>query len=154
MANDLRSLSVCLRSSVFFRHMTAFVLVVALLATSMAEENQAEAADSRVRISQSGLFQVSFESQQQPIAINQIHSWVLHVETADGQTVANADITLSGGMPAHDHGLPTSPRMTQYLGNGEYLIEGIRFHMNGSWDIVITINAGGDRDTVVIRLEL
>ncbi len=154
MANDLRSLSVCLRSRVFFRHMTAFVLVVALLAASMAEENQAEAADSRVRISQSGLFQVSFESKQQPIAINQIHSWVLHVETADGQPVANADITLSGGMPAHDHGLPTSPRMTQYLGNGEYLIEGIRFHMNGSWDIVITISAGGDRDTVVIRLEL
>jgi len=134
--------------------MTAFVLVVALLAASMAEENQAESADSRVRISQSGLFQVSYESKQHPIVINRIHSWVLHVETADGQPVANADITLLGGMPAHDHGLPTSPRMTQYLGDGEYLIEGMRFHMNGYWEIAITISAGGDRDTVIIRLEL
>ena len=154
MANGLRIASACLHSSVFFRYMTAFMLVVALLAASMAGENQAESADSRVRISQSGLFQVSYESKQYPIVINRIHSWVLHVATAGGQPVANADITLLGGMPEHDHGLPTSPRMTQYLDNGEYLIEGIRFHMNGSWEITITISAGGDRDTVVILLEL
>ena len=154
MTNDFPSAGVCLRCRVFFRYTTVFVLSVALFAAAMAEDNQAESADSRVWISQSGLFQVNYKSQQHPITINRMHSWVLHVETADGQPVANADITLSGGMPAHDHGLPTSPRMTQYLGNGEYLIEGIRFHMNGSWDIVITISAGGDRDTVVIRLEL
>jgi len=130
------------------------VLVVALFAASMAEENQAESADRDVWISQSDLFQVGYESQQQPITINRMHNWVLHVETADGQPVENADITLLGGMPEHDHGLPSSPRMTQYLGNGDYLIEGIRFHMNGSWEITITISAGGDRDTVVILLEL
>ena len=154
MTNDFRIAGVCLRCRVFFRYTTAFLLVVVLLATSMAEENQAESAGSRVWISQSGLFQVGYKSQQEPIMINRMHSWVLHVETADGQPVANADITLSGGMPEHDHGLPTSPRMTQYLGNGEYLIEGIRFHMNGSWEITITISAAGDRDTVVILLEL
>ena len=154
MTNNFRIASVCLCCRVFFRYTTAFVFVVALLATSMAEENQAESADSRVWISQSGLFQVSYKSQQQPITINRMHSWVLHVETAGGQPVANADITLLGGMPEHDHGLPSSPRMTQYLGNGEYLIEGIRFHMNGSWEITITISAGGDRDTAVILLEL
>jgi len=120
----------------------------------MAEENRAESADSRVWTSQSGLFQVSYKSQQHPITINRMHSWVLHVETPDGLAVANADITMLGGMPEHDHGLPTSPRMTQYLGNGEYLIEGIRFHMNGSWEITITISAGGDRDSAVILLEL
>ncbi len=152
MTNDFRIASVCLRCRVFFRYTSVFML--ALLTASMAEENQAESADSRVWISQSGLFQVSYKSQQHPITINRMHSWVLHVETADGQLVANADITLSGGMPEHNHGLPTSPRVTQYLGNGEYLIEGIRFHMNGSWKITITIGAGGDRDTVVILLEL
>ena len=152
MTNDFRIAGVCLRCSVFFRYMT--VLVVALFAASMAEENQAESADRDVWISQSDLFQVGYESQQQPITINRMHNWVLHVETADGQPVENADITLLGGMPEHDHGLPSSPRMTQYLGNGDYLIEGIRFHMNGSWEITITISAGGDRDTVVILLEL
>jgi hypothetical protein len=152
MTNDFQIARVCLRRSVFFRYTT--VLVVALFAASMAEGNQAESADSRVWISQSGLFEVSYKSQQQPITINRMHNWVLHVETAGGQPVVNADITLLGGMPEHDHGLPTSPRMTQYLGNGEYLIEGIRFHMNGSWEIAITISAGGERDIVVILLEL
>ena len=152
MTNDFLIARVCLRCSVFFRYMT--VLVVALFAASMAEENQAESADRDVWISQSDLFQVGYESQQQPITINRMHNWVLHVETADGQPVENADIRLLGGMPEHDHGLPSSPRMTQYLGNGDYLIEGIRFHMNGSWEITITISAGGDRDTVVILLEL
>ncbi len=154
MTNDCRIASVCLRCRVFFRYTTGFVFVVALLATSMAEDNRGESADRRVWISQSGLFQVRYKSQQHPITINRMPSWVLHVETADGQPVANADITLLGGMPEHNHGLPSSPRMTQYLGNGEYLIEGIRFHMNGSWEITITIGAGGDRDTVVILLEL
>ncbi len=154
MTNDFRIAGACLRCRVFFRYTTAFLLVVALLATSMAEDNQPGSADSRVWISQSGLFLVSYQSQQHPITINRMHSWVLHVETADGQPVANADITMLGGMPEHDHGLPTSPRMTQYLGNGEYLIEGIRFHMNGSWEITITISAGGDRDTAAILLEL
>ncbi len=154
MTNNFRIASVCLCCRVFFRYTTGFVFVVALLATSMAEDNQAEPADSRVWISQASLFQVSYKSQQHPITINRMHSWVLHVETAGGQPVANADITLLGGMPEHNHGLPSSPRMTQYLGNGEYLIEGIRFHMNGSWEITITISAGGHRDTAVILLEL
>jgi hypothetical protein len=130
------------------------VLVLVLLAASMVKEIQADSADDRVWISQVGLFHVSYESKLQPITINRIHNWVLHVETADGQPVTNADITVEGGMPAHDHGLPTLPRMTQSLGNGEYLLEGMRFHMNGYWEISITINAGGDRDTIVIPLEL
>jgi hypothetical protein len=127
---------------------------MALLVASMAEEIQSESADSRVWISQAGLFHATYKSKLQPIAINLIHNWVLHVETADGQPVTNAVITVSGGMPAHDHGLPTLPHVTQSLGNAEYLIEGMRFHMNGYWEISITINAGGDRDTIIIPLEL
>lgn len=115
---------------------------------------QPGSAGDRIWVSQSGLFQVSYRSKLQPVSINRIHNWVLHVTTADGQPVTNADITVEGGMPAHDHGLPTFPRMTQSLGNGEYLIEGMRFHMNGYWEISITINAGSDHDTIVIPLEL
>ncbi|MFQ5981955.1 MAG: FixH family protein [Woeseiaceae bacterium] len=112
------------------------------------------AAPFAQQVSQSGLFHVSYQSKLDPIVINRIHSWVLHVETVDGHPVADADIVVEGGMPAHDHGLPTRPRMTQSLGDGDYLIEGMRFHMNGYWEIAITISTDGDRDTVVIPLEL
>ena len=154
MARSIRITSICLPSRTYAWCKTAFLLVMALLAASMAEEIQSESADSRVWISQSGLFHATYKSKLQPIAINLIHNWVLHVETADGQPVTNAVITVSGGMPAHDHGLPTLPRVTQSLGNAEYLIEGLRFHMNGYWEISITISAGGDRDTIIIPLEL
>ena len=123
MTRDIRITSICLPSRPFFWCKTAFVLVGTLLAASMVRGIQAESADSRVLISQAGLFHVSYKSKLQPIAINRIHNWVLHVELADGQPVTNADITVEGGMPAHDHGLPTLPRITQSLGNGEYLLE-------------------------------
>lgn len=130
----------------------AFVLVVVLLTASLAEEN--ESVGSRGWMSQAGHFRVRYTSKLDPIVINRIHGWVLHVETADGEPVLNADITVGGGMPVHNHGLPTSPRMTQNLGNGDYLIEGMRFHMNGYWEITISIVAGDDRDNILIPLEL
>lgn len=99
-------------------------------------------------------FLVSYKSKMQPIVINRIHGWVLHVETAGGEPVNEAKIAVDGGMPEHDHGLPTMPAVTRNLGDGDYLIEGLRFHMNGYWEIELTITAGGETDTVVIPLTL
>lgn len=134
--------------------MTAFMMVATLLAASAAGEGQSDFVRSQVWISQSGLFHMTYISKLDPIVINRIHSWLLHVETPDGQPVESDDITVEGGMPVHNHGLPTIPRMTQSLGNGDYLVEGMRFHMNGYWEITVTIDAGGNRDYVVITLEL
>ena len=60
----------------------------------------------------------------------------------------------TGGMPLHDHGLPTDPKMTTSLGSGDYLLEGMRFHMNGYWELLVTVDAGGRRDTVIIPLTI
>jgi len=89
-----------------------------------------------------------------PIPINRIHGWELVVLTAGGEAVTGAEITVDGGMPAHDHGLPTRPRVTEELGGGRYRVEGLRFHMGGIWEIVVTIEAAGRRDTVTISIEL
>ena len=63
-------------------------------------------------------------------------------------------ITVDGGMPAHNHGLPTQPRVTQNLGEGCYKVEGLRFHMQGHWEMKIGIESGGATDTVIIPLDL
>ena len=34
-------------------------------------------------------------------------------------------------MPEHNHGFPTAPRVTENLGEGDYLLEGMRFNMGG-----------------------
>lgn len=66
----------------------------------------------------------------------------------------DATIAVDDDMPAHGHGLPTSPRATQYLGNGEYLLEGVRFQMGGEWIIDITITSNGQTDTVQFNILL
>ena len=106
------------------------------------------------RVTDNGLYQISFTSALDPIAINQIHSWTLHVETASGKPVDNAEITVDGGMPQHGHGLPTSPQVTQNLGNGDYLVEGLKFQMPGWWEVRFDIAANGQKDGLTFNLVL
>lgn len=105
-------------------------------------------------LTRSGYYRVSFESEVEPVVINRIHAWIFHIETPDGEPVGGARITVSGGMPLHNHGLPTAPRMTADMGNGNYRVEGMRFHMNGDWELLVTVDVAGRRDTVIIPLTL
>ena len=112
------------------------------------------AADDSGWLTRSGYYRISFTSELMPVPINRIHSWVVHVENAAGVPVENATITVTGGMPLHDHGLPTDPQATRSLGNGDYLLEGMRFHMNGDWELLVTVEADDRRDTVVVPLTI
>lgn len=100
------------------------------------------------------LFRVSYSSNEKPLPLNQIHSWTLHVETAEGQPVENAEISIDGGMPQHGHGLPTRPQVTENLGGGDYRVEGMKFQMPGWWEVRFDIKAGGQSDTVTFNLIL
>jgi len=100
-----------------------------------------------------GVYTVTVTSSLEPIVINQIHSWTVHI-TSNGEPVSNAVLAIAGGMPAHDHGMPTRPRVTEELGAGNYKLGGMRFHMQGDWEISIEIEANGKTDTVVVMLSL
>ena len=112
------------------------------------------AQDEQARKSDKGVFVVSYESRLQPISINRIHNWVLQVEAADGSPIDNATIAVIGVMPAHDHGLPTIPQVTKYPGDGNYLVEGMRFHMNGRWQGTVSITVDSSTDAVTFDLQL
>ncbi len=131
------------------RRVAGGLLVLALLLSVASGADAGEPWASR-----EGLYRLSFTSELSPIAINTMHRWTLHLETADGRPVDGAKIDVDGGMPEHDHGLPTSPRVTQRLGDGDYLLEGMRFHMSGFWEITLSIDASLGRDTVVISLTI
>ncbi len=105
-------------------------------------------------ISKRGLFIFSYQSELVPLQINKLHAWVLHIEDADGNPVVGAHLEVSGGMPEHDHGLPTYPQVTADLGDGDYRLDGMRFHMSGAWEIAISITAGGKTDSVVVTVTL
>jgi len=132
--------------------LTAAPLLLMLFAPAVWIEDAA-GETGREWVSERGVYQVNYKSSLEPIEINRIHSWILHI-TTEGEPVSGAAITVMGGMPAHDHGLPTSPRITEDLGQGHYRLEGMRFHMNGDWEVSIDIEANGKTDTVVIALTL
>ena len=57
-------------------------------------------------------------------------------------------------MPAHGHGLPTEPRVTANLGDGDYRVEGMKFHMQGDWVVTFAISAGGKEDIATLEFQL
>lgn len=106
------------------------------------------------RTSAQGLYRGSWVSQLDPISIDQIHTWTLHLETPDGRPLENAQVTVDGGMPQHGHGLPTQPMVTQYLGQGNYRVEGMKFQMTGWWVVNFHITSNGKSDTLQFNLML
>ena len=55
-------------------------------------------------------------------------------------------------MPQHGHGLPTQPRVTQEIGDGRYLMEGMKFSMTGWWDMRLAVQAGDVTDGAVFNV--
>lgn len=126
------------------------VVPLALLLGALPQVGKAQ----DLHVSDKGLFAASMHSEVEPIPLNQIHRWVLHLQTADGADVAEAELTMKGGMPEHNHGLPTDPLISKYLGAGNYQVEGVRFHMQGNWELYLSIHSKGQSDTLTIVVKL
>jgi hypothetical protein len=69
------------------------------------------------------------------IVLNEIHSWVIYIDDTTGQPVQGLEFQIKGGMPAHQHGLPTQPQLINESNPGEYIIDGLKFNMHGTWTI-------------------
>jgi hypothetical protein len=104
-------------------------------------------------VSDSGKLRASYSSEVEPVPLNRIHTWTLHLETAEGTALENAQVEFTGGMPAHNHGLATAPAVIS-LGGGDYRVEGLRFHMQGAWELRITVRYANMSDRIVIPLNL
>ena len=117
---------------------TIFIFLSCILSTSSYAEN----------------IVVTYTTPDGDPEINKMHSWVLHVESDDGIAIEGAIINVEGGMPKHNHGLPTKPLITTELGNGNYKLEGMRFHMSGYWEIIVNITTNNGTSKVIIPLQL
>jgi hypothetical protein len=127
-------------------------IIMGNMMSSGADTESLDTAETR--LSEQGFFKAAYVSSSVPVPVNQIHTWRVQVETADGLPLDQAEITVNGGMPQHGHGLPTRPQVTQYLGEGEYLVEGMKFNMPGWWEVKFDISANGQSDTVTFNLVL
>ncbi len=99
-------------------------------------------------------FVASLQPALQPLVINQIHRWRLQLTRLDGSPVVADRLQVNGGMPAHDHGLPTGP-VAQFTGEpGRYTLYGMKFHMQGDWQIYLHIEADDRSEVLTLNLRL
>jgi len=97
---------------------------------------------------------IHVHSDVSPLRINEMHSWQIKVLDSKSEPVTNASISVEGGMPDHDHGLPTRPRVTSEIAPGTYLLRGVRFHMPGKWECKFVITAGTRQEIGLANFEL
>ncbi len=88
--------------------------------------------------------------------LNQILTWKARLVPANEQVrkalqalKEPTDYSITGGMPAHGHGLPTEPQVTavRFDERGDVILtlEGIKFQMWGDWVLSIEVPALKDR---------
>jgi len=138
----------------YFVPAAAAVIAATLTGCMMFSKPPADLDYSRTRTSEAGFYRATIRPQGDSIPKGKLQRWTLHLETATGTPVDSAMLAVDGGMPQHGHGLPTRPRVTRALGNGDHLVEGMKFNMGGWWVVKFRVNAAQGADSVVFNLSL
>jgi hypothetical protein len=136
-----------------FAHLGAAVLAGAL---TVAGAVDAAGLDTSLdRSTDQGVFHVQLRSGVTPIPMSKVHRWTVHLTDAAGRPVDGAELAIDGGMPEHGHGLPTAPRATPAATPGDYVINGVKFSMNGWWVLKLKVKApDGRTDRVTFNVVL
>lgn len=132
--------------------LTTLLFTLALFSTGPHAEDRDQT--HQTLLSQEGLYRVTITSEMVPLELGRIHSWTATIVDSEGKPVTCADIKVDGGMPIHNHGFPTNPRVTQELEDGVYLIEGIKFSMRGPWVMLLEITSNEQTDNVAFDIDL
>ena len=140
--------------SVVTRAISAVAIVSLLTGCMMFARAPKDLDYSRTRQSEAGLYRGTIRPQGDSIPQGRLQRWTLHLETVGGAPVDSATVSVDGGMPQHGHGLPTKPRVTRALGNGDHLVEGMKFNMGGWWVVKFRVAAAQGPDSLVFNLKL
>jgi hypothetical protein len=141
------------------RYVVAVVALAALaigayLASPLASTERPGLDLSRSRATTGGLYTVAIEPEAGDIKQSELQSWIVRVTAKDGTPVEDAKISVDGGMPEHNHGLPTAPAATENLGGGRYRVEGVKFSMGGWWELRLAVTSPAGSDNVTFNLVL
>lgn len=128
--------------------------VAAFMAVRMFASPPADLDLARSKASAGGTYVVAIEPEVEPVQQGPLHAWIATVTTPDGAPVADAALTIDGGMPQHGHGLPSAPQSAGHLGEGRYRIEGVRFNMGGWWVLKLGVSSPAGDDEVEFNIVL
>jgi len=142
------------RSGIAIAVLVLLVGIGLYLSRSMTQDTGPDLDLSRSKATEQSFYVATITPEDGEPKVGPLHSWVLALTTADGTPVEGASVSVDGGMPNHNHGLPTAPRVTADLGEGRYRIEGVKFSMPGWWVLTVTVDGpqGADRATFNLML--
>jgi len=102
-----------------------------------------------------GRFLVTLEGDPPGPPLNQPFSLRLRAEQVlpEPQSAPVRKVQFHALMPDHDHGMQRTPRLTQ-TAPGEYLVEGLLFHMRGRWVVLVDVFAGSASGQAAISFEV
>lgn len=126
-------------------------------ACMFALSSRAPATDVTLeKVSVGGRYLVSLAPQVDPIPVRAFHTWRIHIRdlpaTATRTTTLRA--TFDGRMPLHRHGLPSKPRTVAEQADSTFLVQGVKFSMGGWWQLLVRLESGGVKDSVIFNLNL
>lgn len=127
----------------------SLLLLTASLSACMTPPTELDLALTRP--SEQKKYLVAVRPLADPVPINQLHAWEIKLSTPGGEPVTQAQIGVDGGMPQHGHGFPTRPRVTRELGEGRYLLDGMKFSMTGWWELKLAIQAAPGADKITFN---
>lgn len=142
------------RRSIVATLVTLAAAVILLTGHMTFSRAPADVDYSRTRTSEAGIYRGTIRPQSDPIPQGRLHTWTLHLETASGTPVDSASIAVDGGMPQHGHGLPTKPVVTRHAGNGDHIVEGMKFNMGGWWVVKFRVSSSAGTDSLVFNIKL
>ncbi|WP_051333437.1 FixH family protein [Aliagarivorans marinus] len=88
----------------------------------------------RERDTNGNIWEVRLATASPPL--NQIHSWYISAFSSEGRPLTGLTLSISGGMRAHGHGLPTAPKVSAETSPGIYQVDGFKFQMWGEWQVL------------------
>lgn len=112
-------------------------------------------ASERRITSASGDYKVIFDTEPNPIPLNEMFSMRVRVLDKTHKLILPKEITMTvdAAMPEHRHGMNTNPKVSP--AEGEFKVTGMLFHMPGFWQIHFDIIRDGvtDRATYDVNLD-
>lgn len=130
-----------------------FSLLIAVAATNLSAAVSAETRHHWQQNSDLSRFEARLEPLDGQVKVREFQHWILHLQDSAGP-ITQAGIRVGGGMQVHGHGLPSQPVVNDYLGNGRYRIEGVKFNMDWRWTLFFSVETESWQDRVVFEIDI
>lgn len=104
-------------------------------------------------VGQKNLYRFDLTLTPDPPIVGEFFQVVTRIRDArTGMPISGAEFDLNAEMPEHGHGMTAIPR--HYERNpGDYVSEGLKFHMSGAWTITARASSAHQDDRITLRFD-